>query len=81
MSPALDRLRTEIALLDEKERAQLAMELIESLDGPHPRLTAAEIEAAWNAEVLRRVDLLDRGEMATMSAEDVHAGVPMPDES
>ena len=81
MSPALDRLRTEVALLDESERAQLAMELLESLDPLNSRLTAAEIEAEWNAEARRRLERLDRGEMATMSAEDVHAGVPIPDES
>ena len=77
MSPALDRLRTEVALLDEHERAQLAMELIRSLDGEPAE---DDVEAAWNAEALRRLELLDRGEMATMSAEDVHAGAPIPDD-
>jgi len=67
-------------LLDEKERAQLALDLLESLDPPDSRLTAAEIEATWNAEALRRIELFDRGEMATISAEDLHAGVPLPDE-
>ena len=75
MSPALDRLRTEVALLDESERAQLAQELLESLDG---EWAPDDIEAASIAEALRRVELIDRGEMATMSAEDVHAGVPIP---
>lgn len=65
-------------MLDEHERAQLAMELLRSLDGDPAE---DDVEAAWNAEARRRVDLMDRGEMATMSAEDVHAGVPIPDEA
>ena len=77
MSPALDRLRTEVALLDESERAQLALDLLESLDpvDPDQPLSSAEIEAQWNAEALRRLELFDRGEMATISAEDLHAGM------
>ena len=68
-------------MLDVNERAQLATELLESLDPPESGSSAAEIEAAWNAEARRRLELMDRGEMATMSAEDVHAGMPIPDES
>ena len=77
MSPALDRLRTEVALLDEHERAQLAVELIQSLDGEP---SEDDFEAASIAEARRCVELLDRGEMATISAEELHAGMPLPDE-
>ena len=62
------------------ERARLAQELIESLD-PEPTTDADEVEAQWIAEALRRVELMDRGEMATMSAEDLHAGAPIPGRS
>jgi hypothetical protein len=78
MSPALDRLRTEAALLDVDERARLAQELIESLDA---QPATNNVEAQWIAEALRRVELMDRGEMATMSAQDGHAGAPIPGES
>ena len=78
MSPAFDRLRTEAAQLDVTERARLAQELIESLDSEP---ATNNLEAQWIAEALRRVELMDRGEMATMSAEDVHAGLPIPGES
>jgi hypothetical protein len=78
MSPALDRLRTEAALLDVNERARLAQELIESLDSEP---ATDDVEAQWIAEAQRRVELMDRGEMATMSAQDVHAGKPIPGES
>jgi len=77
MSPALDRLRTEVALLDESERAQLALELLQSLDGDSPE-SLEEVEAAWNEEAAHRVAQFDRGEMATMSAEDVHSDKPLP---
>lgn len=78
MSPALDRLRTEVALLDVHERARLAHELLQSLDD---QPTSDEVEAESIAEALRCVELLDRGEMATISAEDLHAGRPLPNEA
>ena len=77
MSPALDRLKQEAASLDKSERAELALELLESLE---PEESAADVEAAWNAEAARRIELLDRGLMPTMSAEDLHAGLPIPDD-
>ena len=61
-------------MLDERERAQLAMELIQSLDD---ETVEDDFEVA---EARRCVELLDRGEMATISAEDLHAGMPLPDE-
>ena len=72
MSPQFDRLKQEAASLDESERAKLALHLIESLDADSSG-TADEVEAQWNAEAMRRVELFDRGEMATISAEEVHA--------
>jgi hypothetical protein len=77
MSPNFDRLRQEATSLDEAERASLALELLESLE---PDQSTADVEAQWNAEALRRVELLDRGEMATISADDLHSGAPLPDE-
>ena len=78
MSPALDRIRSEAALLDVHERARLAQELLRSLDDTP---MTDETEAESIAEALRCVELLDRGEMATISAEDLHAGLPLPDEA
>ncbi len=78
MSPALDRLRTEAASLDVHERARLAQELLRSLDDT-PRPDESEAESI--AEALRCVELLDRGEMATITAEDLHAGMPLPGEA
>lgn len=48
-------------------RAALAGELLESLDGG-----AADpgYEEAWSAEIKRRLDALESGEMATISVEE-----------
>ena len=65
-------------MLDVDERTQLAHELLDSLES---EWASPEVEAAWIAEAQRCVQLIDRGEMTTMSAEDVHAGLPIPDET
>ena len=48
----MDRLRNEVLNLSDSERAELACDLVRSLDGP------PDIEAAkkWDAEILRRLD-------------------------
>ncbi|MBI3014454.1 MAG: addiction module protein [Candidatus Tectomicrobia bacterium] len=55
--------------LSEEERAALAARLIESLD------TEAEegVEAAWLAEVERRMEELDSGKVQSIPWEDVRA--------
>ena len=62
----LQRLRSQILALSEAERAELAHDLIESLDAPRDNGT----EKAWDREVSRRIgeidakqaDLVDRAE-------------------
>ncbi|MGA8050481.1 MAG: addiction module protein, partial [Burkholderiales bacterium] len=51
------------------ERAQLAEFLLESIQEP----PVAEIEAAWDQEIRERAAAYDRGELQTISAEDVFA--------
>jgi Putative addiction module component len=70
MSPQFDRLRQEAASLDEVERAQLALDLLESLE---PQGDPDTVERLWNEEAERRVAQFDRGEMPTVSAEELHA--------
>ncbi len=55
--------------LDERERAALAARLIESLD------TELEegVEAAWLAEVERRMEELDSGKVRSIPWEEVRA--------
>jgi putative addiction module component (TIGR02574 family) len=73
----LEHLYTEVALLEPSERAQLALHLLESLDGERSQ-TAEEVEAAWNEEGTRRLEAFERGEMPTISAEELHSGAPLP---
>lgn len=48
---ALDQLRSQISALTESEKAELAQELLMSLDGPRDE----SVEQAWNDEIVRRV--------------------------
>jgi putative addiction module component (TIGR02574 family) len=61
-NPVLDRLRSAVLNLPEPDRAELAHELVRSLDGP-PDPSAA---AAWEEEIKRRVDELDAGTARTI---------------
>jgi putative addiction module component (TIGR02574 family) len=56
-SSILERLRTEMLQLSSAERAELAHELVMSLDAP-PDPNAA---SAWEAEILDRLDAIDSG--------------------
>jgi putative addiction module component (TIGR02574 family) len=56
-SRIIDRLRNEALNLPDAERAELACELVQSLDGPADADAAKE----WDAEILRRLDTVDSG--------------------
>jgi putative addiction module component (TIGR02574 family) len=65
----LEQLEEQARALTPQERAKLAEMLLESL-----RATpVAEIEAAWGREIEARTAAYDRGEVETVSAEDVFA--------
>jgi len=69
MSDALKELEKKAKSLAADERAQLAELLLESIQEP----PVAEIEAAWDREIEERAAAYDRGELQTISAEDVFA--------
>jgi putative addiction module component (TIGR02574 family) len=69
MSDALKELEKQAQSLTADERAQLAEFLLESIQDP----PLAEIEAAWDREIEERTSAYDRGELQTISAEDVFA--------
>ena len=46
--------------LDDGARAELAAELLASLDGP----ADPDAEAAWHAEIERRIEAIERGTIA-----------------
>ncbi len=56
-SPTLEKVRTEALNLPESDRAELAHNLVASLDGP----AEPDAEKAWDAEILRRLDEIDSG--------------------
>lgn len=54
----LDQLRSQIANLPEWERAELARELVISLDGP----ADGSVAQAWSDEIVRRISLVEEGD-------------------
>jgi putative addiction module component (TIGR02574 family) len=69
MSKVLAELKEKAAELSETERAELALSLIESLDGP----TDDDVEEAWRAEIERRIGEIERGEVQLIPGEEVFA--------
>jgi putative addiction module component (TIGR02574 family) len=62
-------LEAQAKALSPEERARLAETLLESLQ----ETPISEIEAAWDQEIESRVAAYERGEVKTVSAEDVFA--------
>ena len=69
MARKLQELFREAAELTDRERAELAGMLIESLDSEPD----ADVEAAWAEEVERRVRQVDAGEVEMIPWEQVRA--------
>ncbi len=63
---AIERLRSEIMMLSETERAELAHELIKSLDAPRDN----GVEKAWDREILRRIAEVDTGQAKLLDREE-----------
>jgi putative addiction module component (TIGR02574 family) len=55
------------------DRASLAEELLQSLDGDSETDTNTDTDAAWEREIERRVAEIDAGAVKLISAEAVHA--------
>lgn len=68
MPDSLKQIEEQAKSLSAEERARLAQSMLESLQAP-----VAEVEAAWAAEIDRRVAAFDRGEIPSYPAEDVFA--------
>lgn len=69
MGRKLQELYREATDLPERDRAELAGMLIESLDGPPDE----NVEAAWAEEVERRVREIENGTVKTIPWEQVRA--------
>ena len=69
MSTMLDELSKKAQSLSVEERAQLAQELLESVE----RDSDPEVHAAWEAEIAARISKYQRGEAKLIPAENVFA--------
>ena len=69
MSDTLIQLKEKASRLSEAERAELALSLIESLDGP----TDPSVEEAWRLEIERRIGQIKRGEVQLVPGDEVFA--------
>jgi putative addiction module component (TIGR02574 family) len=69
MSPSARELLEQALHLAEADRASLAGALIESLEGP----AEEGVDEAWEEEIRRRVDELERGSVETVPWSEVRA--------
>ena len=69
MSTLVDELSARAKALSAEDRARLAEELLESLQGE----ADADAEAAWDGEIERRVAEIESGVVRLIPAEEVHA--------
>ena len=69
MSALLVELSRKAQTLTVEERAQLAQELLESVE----RDSDPEVQEAWEAEIASRITRYERGEAELIPAEDVFA--------
>ncbi len=67
MTKAAEAVLADALRLTPEARAELAAELLASLDGP----ADPDTEAAWAAEIERRVDTIEAGTVALESWDDV----------
>ena len=65
-SPTLEKVRSEALNLTQSERAELAHNLVASLDGP----SEPDVEEAWDAEILRRLAEIDSGSANLIDREE-----------
>jgi len=69
MSTVVEKIKSELAELTTSERAHVAEFLLESLTGDD----AEDIEAAWDAELERRAEMIRSGTARAEPAEKVFA--------
>jgi len=67
MTDVAIRLKNELLLLSEKDRAELVHILLQSLDD----VSDGDVEAAWEAELKRRSDEIHSGDATGRPADEV----------
>ena len=63
----MERLRSEALMLSMPERAELAHDLLESLDAPADE----GVEDAWDEEIIRRIAQIDAGQATLLSRDQL----------
>ncbi len=76
MSSDVQELLSKALRLPEKDRAELAASLIESLDQPFD----PDAQAAWGEEIQRRISDLDNGSVRAVPWEDARRIIAGPTE-
>jgi len=71
MTPTLKKIRNQLIALPVADRAQLAHELILSLDEPKD----TDAEKAWDAEIKKRVEEIKSGKANGRPAENILAEI------
>jgi putative addiction module component (TIGR02574 family) len=69
MGSMLAEMKAKASQLSEAERADLALSLIESLDGP----ADPDAGEAWRLEIERRIGQIERGEVQLIPGDEVFA--------
>lgn len=65
-SPTLEKIRSDALSLSESERAELAHNLVASLDGSAEQ----DVEKVWDSEILRRLAEIDSGTASLIDREE-----------
>jgi len=65
-SQIMERLRKEALGLSEAERAELARDLVKSLDGPADMTAVKD----WDSEIVRRIEQIDAGTATTIDRDE-----------
>ena len=69
MQNMLAEIKEKASQLSESEKAELALSLIESLDGP----ADLNVEVEWRLEIERRAAQVERGEVQLVRGDEVFA--------
>ena len=69
MTVDIAELKAKAQALPESQRAELALALLESLDGPDD----PDVDQAWADEIERRVGEIERGEVELIPGDEVFA--------
>lgn len=69
---SVDEVRAAVMQLGAEDRAALAAELLDDLERPSG-LSQAEVDAAWSAELGRRLDLAESGAVEGLTWDQVEA--------